>query len=142
MRAYFRAARARAPLITFTSGTQWDVTAVIQADLNGSVYDITSISGTVVDQGNSYSIAALMPVSSSPNFAYARNNVITTTGGAAPFGLTSTGGIAFTSTDRSGYGPGDPNGTDPSFPLSEFNIYLNGTNGTLLTSAAFGARTN
>jgi hypothetical protein len=123
--------------LTFDS-TTWDVTAVINATLNGNGnYDATSITGTVVDNSTSttYNIGlspganGILPAGGGPgnDGLLSWDNVITATSGNGPFGLTN-GGITFSSDAPIG-GPGGPN----SYPLpTEFNIWSGGLNTTAL----------
>jgi hypothetical protein len=116
--------------LSFVS-TTWDVTAVVNATLNGSGnYDATSITGTVVDNNTSttYNIGlsvganGILPAGGGPGSDgfFNWDNVITATNGNGPFGLTG-GGITFSSDAPIG-GPG----VGSNYPLpTEFSIWNN-----------------
>ena len=109
----------------------FDVSAVLDATFNGTDYIATSITGTVSEgsPATTYNIISLLPANNNNGY-FGWDNVITTTGGSAPFGLTN-GGIVFTAA-----GP-DYYAADPTNPVSpaEFNIFFSNGN-TLLTMAS------
>jgi hypothetical protein len=122
---------ANADIFALSFGsTEWDVSAIIIATLNGGGnYDATSITGTVIDvtTNTTYNIGlsaganGILPAGGglgSDSF-FIWDNVITATNGNGPFGLTG-GGIVFSSD-----APIGNDGID-SFPLpTEFSIWNN-----------------
>jgi hypothetical protein len=99
------------------AGGPFDISAQLNATLNGSVYDINSISGSVTEASGTYSITGGLPpgVTGSTTY-YTYDNSITQS--ANIFNLSTTG-ILFYANTPDFY----------SLPLSEFNLWWNG-NGT------------
>ena len=118
--------------ITFTNtalpgnavaGGPYDISAVVEGTLSGSNYLITTIDSGSITIGTgagavTYSDIGLLPASSSPSTLYAWDSLITSTGGSAPFSLTS-GGLLFTSASA------PINGSPPVSP-TEFNLDVDG----------------
>jgi hypothetical protein len=126
------AANATTFNITFTNtanpsnsvaGGPYSISATVEATANGSNYLVNSIDSGSITIGTgasaiTYTDIGLLPASSSPTALYAWDSVITSTGGNAPFGLTS-GGLLFTSSSA------PINGSPPLTP-TEFNLYAFG----------------
>jgi len=110
----------------------FNVSAILNAIFDGTNYIVTGITGTVSEgsPATTYNIIGLLPANNNNGY-FGWDNVIATTGGSAPFGLT-TGGIVFTAA-----GP-DYYAADPSNPVSpaEFNIFSDNNGSTLLTMAS------
>jgi hypothetical protein len=108
------------------------VSAIVNATFDGTNYIVTSLTGTVSEgsPATTYNIIGLLPANNNNGY-FGWDNVVTATGGSAPFGLTS-GGIVFTAA-----GP-DYYAADPTNPVSpaEFNIYSDNNGSTLLTMAS------
>ncbi len=108
----------------------FNVSATLNATFDGTNYNVIGITGTVSEgsPATTYSIIGLLPANNNNGY-FGWDNVITTTGGGAPFGLTN-GGIVFTAA-----GP-DYYAADPTVSSAEFNIYADGNGYTLLTMAS------
>ena len=141
------AAEASTFLLTFTqSGTPsngccgpFDVSAILQATANGGNYDITSITGTVTQDGTSHSITGLIPPPNDPGNLFGFDNIIFANAGGAPYTLDN-GGIGFYAAGIFNYyTPGNPNGNVD--PYAAFNVWGNGgSSGTLATTALLTTR--
>ncbi len=110
----------------------FNVSATLNAFFDGTNYIVTGITGTVSEgsPATTFNIIGLLPANNNNGY-FGWDNVIATTGGSAPFGLTI-GGIVFTAA-----GP-DYYAADPSNPVSpaEFNIFTDNNGSTLLTMAS------
>jgi hypothetical protein len=110
----------------------FNVSAILDATFDGTKYIVTGITGTVSEgsPATTYNIIGLLPANNNNGY-FGWDNVVTATGGSAPFGLTL-GGIVFTAA-----GP-DYYAADPTNPVSpaEFNIYSDNNGSTLLTMAS------
>jgi len=97
------------------AGGPFSISAVIDATLNGGVYDINSISGSVTEASGTYAITGGLPpgVTGTTTY-YTYDNSITQSGGI--FNLSTTG-ILFYANTPDFY----------SLPLSEFNLFWNGS---------------
>lgn len=108
------------------AGGPFTIAAEITANLDGAVYDISSITGTVTEGGNTYSITGALPsavTGISPAGFYFYDNTVTQAGGS--FDLSATG-ILFTADTPDFYG----------LALSEFNIWSNGGGSYTLSTTA------
>jgi hypothetical protein len=140
------AANASTFLLTFTqAGTPsngccgpFDVSAILQANANGGNYDITSITGTVTQNGTSFAITGLLPPPNDPGGYFAFDNVIFANAGNAPYSLDS-GGLGFNAAGVFNfYSP--PGGAEP---ITTFNVWGNGgASGTLGTTASNNVNTS
>jgi hypothetical protein len=106
-----------------SAGGPFDITAVVEGNLSGSNYLVTTIDSGSITIGTgasavTYTDIGLLPASSSPTALYGWDSLITSVGGSAPFSLTS-GGLLFTSASA------PINGTPPLSP-TEFNLYVDG----------------
>ncbi len=110
----------------------FNVSAILTATFDGTNYIVTGITGTVSEgsPATTYNIIGLLPANNNNGY-FGWDNVITTAGGSAPFGLTN-GGIVFTAA-----GP-DYYAADPTNPVSpaEFNIFSDINGYALLTMAS------
>ena len=135
------AAKASTFLLTFTQdGTPgngccgpFDVSATLQANADGGNYDITSITGTVTQNGTAFAITGLMTPPNDPANFFAFDNVILANAGNAPYSLDN-GGIGFLAAGIVNFYPGEP--------TTAFNVWGNGgTSGTLGTTASYDVNT-
>jgi uncharacterized protein (TIGR03382 family) len=103
-------------------GGPYSISAIVEGNLIGSNYLITTIDSGSITIGTgvsaiTYTDTGLLPASSSQTLLYAWDSLIST-GGNAPFSLT-TGGLLFTSNSA------PINGSPPLAP-TEFNLYIDG----------------